>query len=203
MGKVVVDLTMSLDGFIAGPDDGPKHPLGQRDGQRLFDWYFNGPASVHGELFRPRGRNIAVVDELFETTGAMLYGRRTYDITGGWKGTHPIRAVPIFVLTHRIPDKVPEGQSKIVFITDGILSALDKARAAAGPKDVRIGGASASQQALAAGLVDELYIHLAPILLGEGVRLFEQLGASSIKLERIAVISAPEVMHLRYRVLRA
>jgi dihydrofolate reductase len=204
MPKIVIDLSMSLDGFIAGPSDSADQPLGLRGGDRLHAWYFDGSTSIKdSDFFKPKGKNIAVVHEMFASVGAMLTGRRLYDIVGGWGGSHPIPGLPIIVLTHHVPTKVPKGTSEFFFVTDGIESAVEKAKAAAGKKDVSIGGASAAQQALKAGLVDELNIHVAPILLGAGVRLFEHLGSESVALERIDVIDAPEVTHLRYRVARS
>jgi dihydrofolate reductase len=203
MAKVVIDVTVSLDGFVAGPGDGPEFPLGKRDGMQLFNWFFNGPPSRHGDLFKPRGENARVVDEMFARAGAMLTGRRTYDITNGWNGSHPIPGLPVVIMTHKPPAKVPQGKSRLIFVTDGIHSAVATARAAAGEKDVGIGGASAAQQALAAGLVDEIYLHVAPVLLGDGVRLFQHLGDSAIQLERLSIIDTPEVTHIRYRVKRA
>jgi dihydrofolate reductase len=142
---------------------------------------------------------------MFRTTGAILTGRRTYDITHGWKGTHPLNGVPVIVLTHRVPDEadVPRGQSKFFYVTDGVASAVAKAKAEAGDKNVGILGASAANQCLAAGLVDELYLHVAPILLGGGVRLFDKLGSTEgIKLEELGAQATAKATHLRYRVVR-
>jgi dihydrofolate reductase len=203
MGKVVVELTMSLDGFIAGPNDGPEHPLGLRDGESIFNWYFSGNTpSKSNKMFKPKGKNREVVDAMFESTGAILSGRRTYDITHGWKGTHPINGVPVVVLTHRTPADVPKGKSKFTFVAD-IGKAVELAKDAAGAKNVGVLGASAAQQCIRAGLVDEFYIHLAPILVGAGVRLFEDLGSDSIKLELIKALETPEATHLRFRVVPA
>jgi dihydrofolate reductase len=167
MGKVVIDLSISLDGFIAGPSDGREYPLGKRGGEHLFDWYFSGDTTYEGTMFTPKGANRQVVTEVFERAGAMLTGRRTYDITNGWDGTHPVNGIPVVILTHKPPAKVPTGKSQLVFVTEGIDSAVAKAKALAKDKDVGIGGASTAQQALRAGLVDELYLHISPILLGE------------------------------------
>jgi dihydrofolate reductase len=202
MAKVVVDLSMSLDGFIAGPNDGKKYPLGQRGGEHIFDWFFTGDKPYHGiDVFKVEGNNKQVVDEMIERSGAMIAGRRTYDITDGWGGSHPIKGLPIFILSHSVPRDIPQGDSKITFVTDGIESAIEQAKAAAGDKDVGIGGASAAQQALKAGLVDELVIHVSPYILGNGVRLFEHLGDDAIQLEPIDTLEGPMVTHLRYRVV--
>jgi dihydrofolate reductase len=202
MAKVVIDLSMSLDGFIAGPGDGPQHPLGERGGERIFSWYFNGDTPYKGTMFRPRGANRRVVAEMFQRAGAMLTGRRTYEIANGWNGTHPVNGIPIVILTHNPPLDVPKGKSQLVFVTDGIESAVTKAKALAKDKDVGIGGASVAQQALRAALVDELYLHVAPILLGAGVRLFEHLGDKAIRLRKISSLDAEDVSHLRFEVLR-
>jgi dihydrofolate reductase len=204
MAKVIVDVSVSLDGYVAGPEDGLSAPLGKRGGERIFNWFFTGPPSKFGELFKPRGRNVEVVEEMFARAGAMLTGRRTYEITHGWNGSHPIPGLPIFILTHKPPpaDQVPRGKSKLTFVTDGIESAVAKAKAAAGDKDVGIGGASAAQQALAAGLVDEIILHQAPLLLGAGVRLFDNLGDQAIELEPVKTIETPEVTHVHYKVKR-
>ena len=203
MAKVVISLTMSLDGFIAGPGDDFDHPLGARNGMKLFDWYTSGtgPGVNNDARFKPKGKNQEVVEELFATAGASLTGRRTYDIAGGWNGTHPVNGVPVVVLSHRPPKVVPQGKSKFTF-TDEVADAVRVAKAAAGDKDVGIAGASVAQQCLKAGLVDEIYIHIAPMLLGDGVRLFDHLGDDSIALEFIDAITTPEATHLRYRVRR-
>ena len=201
MGKVIIDMTMSIDGFIAGPQDGPANGLGKRDGMRLHDWLFNGPVrNKYNGFFKPKGANRPVVNRMFERTGAMIFGRRTYDITHGWNGSHPIPNLPIFILTHQPPKKVPPGNSSFVFIKDGIKSAVSKAKKAAGKKDIMIGGASACQQALKEGLVDELYLHIANRVMGKGVLLFENPGNYFGPLKRISCEPGPDVTHLRYRV---
>jgi dihydrofolate reductase len=204
MAKMIVDLTMSLDGFIAGPSDGPEHPLGLRDGERLFDWYTSAAPSGGLEArFAPEGPSVQVVEELFAESGAILSGRRTYDITHGWGGTFPIEGVKVVVvMTHRPPKDVPKGKTQFIFVTDGIEHAVAEAKSAAGDKNVGTCGASPAQACLAAGLADEIYVHVTPILLGAGVRLFDQLGDRSIKLEKLLVIDGPHVTHLRYRVIK-
>jgi dihydrofolate reductase len=200
MTRVIIDLSMSLDGFIAGPHDGVDHPLGLRGGAHVFDWYQGGGEPIHGDdRFKPVGINREVVDEMFRDTGAMIFGRRTYDITHGWNGTHPI-AAPVFILTRRPPSDVPNGKSTFTFV-DNITAAVSGAKAAAGDRAVRIGGASAAQQALAAGLVDELWLHVAPVILGDGVRLFDQLGESAVKLEQMRAVIGQNATHLLYRVV--
>jgi dihydrofolate reductase len=201
--KVVIDLTMSLDGFIAGPGDGVEHPLGTRGGMHLFDWYTSGTEPLHNaRLFRPEGVNRDIVDRMYAELGAAIFGRRTYDITHGWGGSFPVNDAPLFILTHTPPPpaQVPRGTSTITFITDGIEHAVAAARAAAGGKTVSIGGASAGQQALRAGLVDEILVHVAPYLLGAGVRLFGSFEGDGIALEKLDVVNGLLATHLHYRV---
>ena len=116
---------------------------------------------------------------MFAESGAFIFGRRTYEITNGWGGRHPVNGVPTFVLTHKPPADYPRGPSNLTFVTDGIASAIHQARAVAGGKDIKLGGASPGKQALAAGLCDEILVHLAPYLLGGGVRLFDPLPTAS------------------------
>jgi dihydrofolate reductase len=202
MAKVVIDVSISLDGFVAGPGDGRELPLGGRGGEHIFDWYFSGDTPYEGTMFTPKGVNRQVVAEMFQRAGVMLTGRRTYDITNGWNGAHPVNGIPVVILTHKPPAKVPTGKSQFVFVTDGIESAVAKAKALAKDKDVGIAGASAAQQALRAGLVDELYLHISPILLGDGVRLFEHLGDQAIRPRKIASLEAGDVSHQRFEILR-
>ena len=156
MPKVIIDMTMSLDGFVAGPNDGPKFPLGQDNGMRIFDWYMSGPRkSGDLDILHPEpGVNQAVVDEMFAESGAFIFGRRhPTSIANGWGGRHPVNGVPVFVLTHKPPppETVPQGPSNLTFVTDGIASAVGKAKAVAGKKHVKLGGASPGKQALAEG----------------------------------------------------
>lgn len=205
MTKVVIDMTMSLDGFVAGPGDGKEFPLGKNDGRRLFDWYFSGKESYRNELFRPEpGANLDQVKLLYEESGAFIFGRRTYDITNGWDGAHPVNNAPVFVLTHVPPaaHTVPIGPSKLTFVTDGIASAIRQAKAVAEGRDIKLGGASPGQQALKAGLCDEILIHLAPYVLGGGVRLLDHLD-SPVRLEKLSAVDGPHATHLRYRVVNA
>jgi dihydrofolate reductase len=203
MTKVVIDMSMSLDGFVAGPDDGKADPLGRHGGMHIFDWYTSGTEEVGDPLFRPApGANRDEVERVFVESGAYIFGRRTYDITDGWGGRHPVNGVPVFVLTHDPPADFPRGPSNLAFVTEGIKSAIDQARAVAGGKDVKLGGASPCKQALAAGLCDEILIHLAPVLLGGGVRLFDALP-DGIQLEKLSVSDGPFATHLRYRVIEA
>lgn len=203
MPKVIIDMTMSLDGFVAGPRDGPRAPLGEHGGMAIFDWYFSGEKAYRDPLFKPEpGANLDEVKRMFRESRAFIFGRKTYDITRGWGGRHPVNDAPIFILTHRPPPakEVPKGPSRITFVTDGIESAIKQAKAAAGKKHVKLGGASPGKQALRLGLVDEIYIHLVPYLLGGGVRLFDDLPAG-VRLEKLSVKDGPLATHLRYRVV--
>jgi dihydrofolate reductase len=200
MGDVIVSLSVSLDGFIAGPGDGAELPLGQ-GGERLFRWMGAGPESnrVDARLVPPDASK-PVVDSWMTDCGAMISGRRTFDIAGGWKDGHPID-VPIFVVTHEAPTE-GEWSPRVEFVTDGMDRALDLARKAAGDKDVSVCGADVAQQLLRAGKLDVIEANITPVLLGGGVRLFDDVGPGPIDLEQVRVIGSEGVSHLRYRVVR-
>ena len=200
MGNVVVGLSMSLDGFVAGPNDGPGNPLGDGGG-RLFDWWTAGPVRVGpDDRFKPPARSRPVVEEMF-ACGAIITGRRTFDIAQGWGGHHPIGA-PFFLLTHHPPaEHVGPGTGGTV-VTDGIESALEQARAVAGDRDIAVCAADVAQQYLAAGLLDEIHVDLVPVLLGGGVPLFANLGSRQFALACTRVVESDGVTHLRYRVHR-
>ena len=204
MGKVTSGLTMSLDGFIAGPNDGPEHPLGE-NGMRLFDWYESGdteyPVPSGGMTFKVSPQSAEMLNRVFSSVGAIVTGRRTFDITNGWGGSHPLD-VPIVVLTHSVPDGWDYEGSPFTFVTDDVESAVEQARELAGEKDVAVGAASLVQQCLKAGLLDEVHVDIVPVLLGGGVRLFENLGPEHIELERTEIIEAPDVTHITFRVVR-
>jgi dihydrofolate reductase len=187
MAKIVLFMGMSLDGFIAGPDDTVSEPAG-RAGERLFVWSDDPPTAraVHAE---------------YEATGAVLSGRRTYDLVNGWGGDHH-DGVPMFILTHEPPATVPEGSGTYTFVTDGLESAVAQAKAAAGDKDVLLHGADITQQCLRAGLLDELVIHLVHVLLGAGRPLFGHLGIDPVQLDLVHLREAPRATHLRFRVSR-
>jgi dihydrofolate reductase len=203
VGKVQVDITMSLDGFIAGPNDSPELPLGE-GGEKLHEWVYDLASwrEPHGLEGGETNRDSEVLEEAMSRAGAIVLGRRMFDLAKGW-GDNPPFHMPVYVLTHEARDPlVKEGGTTFTFVTGGIESALDQARAAAGDKDVSIGGgANTIQQFLSAGLVDEFQIHIAPMLLGDGVRLFDQAPAD-VKLETTRVIESPRVTHLKFRVLR-
>jgi dihydrofolate reductase len=212
MAKVIVALSASLDGFIAGSNDNAEQPLGN-GGMRLFDWYFDGDTpSRHYQAASRRGvpvppfklsrSSAEVFDELVETGGAVVTGRRTYEIADAWGGNGPAPGLPLFVVTHHVPDDVPQGESHYTFVTDGVESAIAQAKAVAGDKYVSLMGSAVPQQCLRAGLLDEIQIHLEPVLLGAGVRLFDHLGAGSTQLETLRVVDSPGVTHLRFRVIK-
>jgi len=201
MGKVIVGLSVSLDGFIAGPDDGLEHPLG-RGGERLFAWMNAGPeANRRNRFLAPPDASVPVVDAWVADCGAIVSGRRTFDIAGGWKDGHPID-VPIFVVTHEAPTS-GEWSPQVRFVTEGVERAVALARETAGERDVSVCAADPAQQLLRAGLLDEVEVSITPCLLGGGVRLFDHLGADPIDLEQVGVIPSDGVTHIRYRVVRA
>jgi dihydrofolate reductase len=204
MGKVVLDITTSLDGFVAGPDDGPDLPMGE-GGERLHEWLF-GLASwrePHGLEGGETNSSSEVLDEGLRASGAVVLGKRMFDNAQGW-GDEPPFHKPVFVVTHTEAEPLAkQGGTTFTFVTDGVESAVEQAKAAAGDKDVSVaGGASIAQQCLRAGLLDELQIHVAPLLLGGGVRLFDDLAGEQIEVAATRVIESPGVTHLRYRVVR-
>jgi dihydrofolate reductase len=203
VGKVVFNITVSLDGFVTGPNDGPENGLGD-GGDRLFKWYFSGnteiPISDGRMVLKVSPQSAELLKESMGTFGADVWGRRTFDIARAWDG-HPPRT-PCFVVTHTIPQEWAKAGSPFTFVTDGIESAIRQAKKAAGDKDVVVCTASLLQQCLKAGLLDEIYIDVVPVLLGNGVRLFEDLGTTPIELESIRAIGAPSVTHLGFRVIK-
>lgn len=205
MARVAADMSMSLDGFIAGPDDGVEKGLGE-GGERLHQWVYELASfrERHGQDGGKTGRDDEVLKEAFQTTGAFLMGRRMFDIGEKPWGNDPPFHGPVFVVTHRAREElVKEGGTSFTFVTDGSESALGQAKAAAGDTDVSIaGGANIIQQYMTAGLLDEIQIHLAPVLLGGGRRLFENTGTEQIELEATRVIDSPGVTHLRFRVVK-
>ncbi len=192
MSASVLYMSMSLDGYIAGPNDEPGNPGG--DGfMRLHEWYF-----ADGESGRPSGPAGEVVDRM-NATGTVLVGRRTAEQADHYKGDH--HGVPIFVLSRRPPPPSVANYPLVTYVADGIASAMAQAKAAAGDRNVLVHGANAVQQALEAGVLDEIQIHQIPVLLGAGRRLFDILP-SRIELEIVQVIDTPQATHIRYRVRR-
>jgi dihydrofolate reductase len=183
MGKVILDMAMSLDGFIAGPN--------------------NEDGGLHNYFFSPAGATAGVIEEGFKTTGAIIMGKRSYNLGAEQEGfeDNPYQ-VPTFILTHTVPERVAKGAESFIFVTEGIESTVKQAKAAAGDKNVVVGGgANIAQQFLKAGVIEEIQIHFIPVLLGAGIRLFDQLGAESVKLESAGVIAAPDAAHLKFRVV--
>jgi dihydrofolate reductase len=210
MSATVLYMSMSLDGFITGPNDGPGNGLGD-GGHRLHAWLWTGADAGHAEEVNPvrraeeatgrlTGVNREVMDELW-ATGAVVVGRRTFELAGGWDGDHH-SGVPIFVLSRHEPDG-DTGRWPLVTYTSDVGDAMALAKRAAGDKNVLVHGAVTAQLALAAGVLDELEIHLVPVLLGRGRRLFDHLGPAHIELERTRILAGEEgVTHLRYRARR-
>jgi dihydrofolate reductase len=192
MGKVIFDISMSLDGFMTAANQRPEEPLGE-GGEQLHQWAFGDD---------PRDREVLTAGA--GGLGAVICGRRTYDDSLPWWGadgpTGPDR-VPVFVLSHDLPEGAPAG-GVYTFVTEGIEHALKQARDAAGDKDVTVmGGADTGQQYLRADLVDELSIHLVPVLFGGGTRMFDHLGDGHVQLENLGAVQTAAATHLRFRVV--
>jgi dihydrofolate reductase len=214
MGNLTLEITMSLDGFVAGPNQTIEQPLGE-GGERLHEWIY-GLATWRESHGKPGGETNAdddILNETLASAGAIVMGRRMFSggagpweddpKAGGWWGDDPPFGVPVFILTHHARESVQKhGGTTYTFVTDGIDAALTQARGAAGDRNVQVsGGADVAQQYLKAGLMDELQIHVAPLLLGDGVRLFEGLGSERPTLEVTRVVESPAVTHIRYRVV--
>jgi dihydrofolate reductase len=200
MATVIIDLSVSLDGYIAGPDDGDGLPLGV-GGQALFTWMGAGTEPMGEDGFlSPAEASRPVVAEWTTGSGAMISGRRTFDIANGWADGHPVDA-PIFVVTHEPPT---EGRwsPRVTFVPEGVETALARARQVAGDGTISASGASVAQQLLQLGAVDEIQLSVTPVLLGGGVRLLDHIGEAPVTLEQTRVIASEGVTHLRYRVVR-
>ena len=191
MPASVLYMSMSLDGCIAGPNDEPGNPGGDRF-MRLHEWFVR----PDGEFFRPSGPAGQLMDEI-DAAGAVLAGRRTVEQVDHWGGDH--HGVPIFVPSHRPPGPSVANYPRVTYVTDGIANAMAQAKAAAGDRNVLVHGAYTAQRALEAGVLDEVQISQIPVLFGDGRRLFEVLP-SRVELEIIRVIDTPEATHIRYRV---
>jgi dihydrofolate reductase len=196
MSEVVLHMSMSVDGFITGPDDSAEHGLGV-GGERLHAWLADGgtdPASR-----RPADDAGATVFDEVMATGAVLTGRRTFEFAGGWAGDHH-DGVPIFVLTRSAPAEPPPGSAR--YVTD-IASGVARAKAAAGGRDILLHGAATAQECLRAGLLDRMELQLVPVLMGRGRRLFADLPPQHVELDLVRALDGPGVQHLRYRVRSA
>lgn len=203
MSKVVFNMTVSLDGFVAGPNDSPENGLGD-GGEALFHWYFSGDTEISigsgSPLLKVSPQSAEILKASIATYGAGVWGRRTFDIAGAWGGHPP--GSPAFIVTHHVPQEWVYAGSPFIFVTDGVESAIRQAKQAAGSRDVVVCTASILQQCLNAGLMDEIHIDVAPLLLGKGVRLFDHLNIKPIELERLRAIAAPGVTHLGFRVVK-
>ena len=189
MGKVVLSFTMSLDGFIAGPNVGEQEPMGE-GGEQLHQWLFDKTSEVDQEM----------ANDIFSRVGAVILGRRTFDLgLEHWEDT-PFPA-PSFVLTHETREPMQMKSATFTFTADGVESVVEQAKVAAAGKDVVVMGANVAQQLLKAGQVDEIVLQIAPVLLGRGIRLFDRIGSQQIDLKRTAVIESPLVTHLHFQVL--
>jgi dihydrofolate reductase len=196
MTKVYTGASMSLDGYIAGPaETGFKH---------LFKWYGNGdvevPTAQPDMTLRMSAVSAKHFGNLINMTGALVVGRRLFDTTGGWGGNHPL-GLPVVVVTRSVPKGWPRKDAPFTFVTDGIHSAIERAKALAGDKVVGVNGGTIASQCLNMGLLDEIWVDLVPVLLGGGTRFFDQLKDAPVKLEGpISVMEGTDVTHLRYRV---
>jgi dihydrofolate reductase len=213
MAKLKFNITMTLDGYVAGLNQSVKQPLGE-GAEHIHDWmtklrFFH---EMHGEEGGETGLNDDVAREMVDNVGAEVMGRNMFgggpgpwgpDPWNGWWGDYPPFHTPVFVVTHHAREPlVMQGGTTFTFVTDGIEPALRQAKEAAGGKDVALGGgASVANQYLAAGLIDEIDLHIVPMILGGGARLFEGLGDRRPRLELVRTIGAPEVTHVKYRVV--
>ncbi len=197
MATVVANMSMSLDGFIAVPSD---------DVGPLFDWFRDGPVAVPSAdprwSYHTSEASARHLRDSLTKIGALVCGRRLFDFTKGWGGNHPT-GVPVFVVTHTIPDGWPREDAPFTFVIDGIESALAQAKMVAGEKMVAIATPTIAQQCLNAGLLDEVLIDLVPVLLGNGIRFFDNVEGAPIRFDDPAVIEGVGVTHLRYRVRRS
>ena len=209
MARLRFQISMSLDGFVAGPNESEENPLGE-GGEQLHEWAFKLAAwrEPHGKPGGEVNESTSVLEASLENVGATVMGRNMFGGHGrweekpwdGWWGEEPPFHTPVFVVTHHErPPLAKRGGTTFTFVTDGIESALEQARVAAGGKDVALGGgASVAQQYLRAGLIDELQINLVPVMLGAGKRLFDNLAGADLRLEPVAAVRAPGVTHLTY-----
>jgi dihydrofolate reductase len=213
MSKVRLTMSMSLDGYVAGPNQSVEHPLGE-GGTQLHEWLV--PLAIFRETHGDEGGEVnestAVVEQWFHNVGATVMGRNMFgggpgpwtdEPWNGWWGDEPPFRGPVFVVTHHPREPLTLGETTFAFVTDGVEAAVGHAREAAGAKDVSVGGgADVGGQCLAAGLVDELNVSVVPVLLGDGARLLDGIGDSGLTLEQDRAVPAPGVTHLRYRVSR-
>ncbi|MCF2531654.1 dihydrofolate reductase family protein [Yinghuangia soli] len=195
MATVIAAMTMSLDGFIADPDDRVDD---------LFGWYDNGdveiPTTRPDLTFKVTPPSAGYLHKMVDSVGAVVTGRRLFDLTDGWGGNHPF-GCPIFLVSHSVPPGWPRPDLPVTIVTDGLESAVAQAKKAAGEKAVGIGGANVIQQCLSLGLIDEVRVELVPVLMGRGIRYFDHLSGTPVRLSDPEVIEGKNVTHLRYTVL--
>jgi dihydrofolate reductase len=213
MSKVRFNIAISLDGFVAGPDQSEENPIGVGGGQ-LHEWLVPLAAfrETHGEEGGEVNASTPIVRGWFDNIGATVMGRNMFgggpgpwgdEPWNGWWGDEPPFHVPVFVVTHHPREPLTLGETTFNFVTDGVESAVTQAKEAAGEKDVSLGGgADVARQCLAAGLVDEMQLSVVPVLLGDGERLLANLGDAELKLEQLSAVEAPGVTHITYRVPR-
>jgi dihydrofolate reductase len=198
MGTVGAGFSVSLDGFIAGPHD---------EVDRLFQWMFSGDTDLSVSIgeqdidLKLPSDTAATYQEMMNTTGAIVSGRRMFDVAEAWGGKHPIN-VPVFVVTHHVPQEWVKEGSPFTFVTDGVASAIEQAKKVAGDKNIGVGGANVMQQCIKLGLLDEIHLDLVPVLLGRGIRMFDYLGIEPVELERTSMSAAPGVTQLTFRIIK-
>jgi dihydrofolate reductase len=196
MRKVAAEFAMSLDGFIADANDGV---------DALYHWLMGGggdtPILLNGHEFMTAAVSAAHYRGLLDSLGAFVTGRRDFDLSHAWGGKNPMK-VPTFIVTHTVPQNWAGPDSPFTFVTEGVEKAIEQAVQVAGEKALLVSGSKIVQQAIRAGLIDEIYIDLVPILLGTGIRLFEHLGPQPIELECFSVAAAPTVTHLKFRIVK-
>jgi len=196
MGKVTTGFSMSLDGYISGPGD---------DVNRLFRWYFAGEADYEvpsgDTVYKMSQDGAEMIQEAGQAAGVLVSARRTFDIAHAWGGKHPMN-VPVVVVTHEVPKGWANDGAPFTFVTDGVESAIEKAKQIAGDKSVALGAPSIVQQCLKAGLLDEIHIDLVPVILGDGIRLFEHLGIDPVDLVTTDLNVGPGVIHITFRVVK-
>ena len=192
MGRIIVDVSVSLDGFMAGPNVSAACPMGE-GGDQLHRWLFGA---------RPSDADSAIVKRLFAGIGAVVLGRRTFDIGFEERDQQTPFPAPTFVVTHRAKAPLPTSSGTFTFVTEGAAAAVEQAQAAAAEKNVAVMGGALTQELIRLGLIDELHIHLIPLLLGDGLRLFDNLGRKQIEFELVETTPSAEVTHLVYRLTK-
>ena len=196
MSEVIANMSMSLDGFVADTNDGI---------EQVFGWYGSGdvavPTAVEWATFRTSEASAAVLRHGLATIGALIGGRRLFDLTSGWNGAHPM-GVPVFIVTHHEPADWAHPEAPFTFVTDGIESAVAQAKAAAGDKNVAVASPTIVRQCLDAGLLDAVQVDLVPVVLGRGIPFFGELAKGPVQLDGPTVVEGQGVTHLTYRVRR-